>query len=66
MNKKNEYDNKYIKEHYKTFAYRAKLDTAEEIKKYCDDFNISVNSFINMCCKYCMNNVHIDNLKHYK
>ena len=63
---KQKYDKEYNKTHYKKVTIRLKFDESEEIEKYCTDFNISVNSFVKMCCKYAINELTIDELKRYK
>ena len=63
---KNKYDSKYNKEHYKEIKIRLKFDEYDNIKNYCNDMNLPCATYIKMCCKYCIDNVHIDELKRYK
>ncbi len=62
----NEYNNKYKGDNYARVTCEAKKADIAVIKQYCKDFNISVSQFIQLCCKYCIDNVHIDELKRYK
>ncbi len=61
-----EYNNQYNKEHYTRPSILFKKDEFVNIKNYCKDFGISVSRFVQLCCKYCIDNVHIDELKRYK
>ena len=63
---KNKYDSKYNKEHYKEIKIRLKFDEYDKIKNYCDDMNLLCATYTKMCLKYCIDNVHIDELKRYK
>lgn len=61
-----EYNNKYKKENYSRIVCEARKDIIIKIKNYCNDFELSVSQFVQMCCAYCIDNVHIDELKLYK
>ena len=61
-----EYNKEYNKKHYKKVTNEWKFDEYDKIKNYCDDMNIPCATYIKMCCKYCIDNVHIDELKRYK
>lgn len=63
---KSKYDNEYIKENYKRTAILLKKDEYDNIKSYCDDMNLPLGTLTKMCLKYCVDNVHIDELKRYK
>ena len=63
---KNKYDSKYNKEHYKEIKIRLKFDEYDKIKNYCEDMNLLSATYTKMCLKYCIDNVHIDELKKYK
>lgn len=63
---KNKYDSEYKKTHYKDVKIRLKFNEYDKIKNYCDDFNVSMYNLAKMCLKYCIDNVHIDELKRYK
>ena len=38
-------------------------EDAEDVKQYCKDMQISVSSYIQLCCKYCIDNVPLHELK---
>ena len=38
-------------------------EKAEAVKSYCKDMNISVSSYIQLCCKYCIDNIPLQELK---
>lgn len=61
-----EYDKQYKKAHYKKPSILFKTEDYETLKKYCDNFDLSFSEFVKMCCKYCIDNVHIEELKRYK
>lgn len=63
---KNKYDSEYKKENYTKPSIYFQKDEFINIKNYCKDFDISVSQFVQLCCKYCIDNVHIDELKRYK
>ena len=67
MTNSNKYINNYKKEHYTVLRSEFKKDDAEAVKSYCKDMNISVSSYIQLCCKYCIDNIPLqerkDNLK---
>lgn len=55
--KKNEYDTKYKKEHYKRIGILCKPADAELIADYCMDNGInSKSAYIVNCVKYCIEN----------
>ena len=63
MANNNKYINDYKKEHYTVLRSEFKKDDAQNVKQYCKDMNISVNSYIQICCKYCINNIPLQELK---
>lgn len=63
MTSNNKYINNYKKEHYTVLRSEFKKADAENIKSYCKDMQISVSSYIQMCCKYCIDNIPIQELK---
>lgn len=63
---KNKYNIEYIKEKYKKPSIYFKINDYENINSYCKDFNLPFGEYVKMCVNYCVENVHIDELKHYK
>lgn len=63
MTNSSKYINNYKKEHYTVLRSEFKKDDAEAVKSYCKDMNISVSSYIQMCCKYCIDNIPLQELK---
>ena len=63
MASNNKYINNYKKEHYTVLRSEFKKDDAEAVKSYCKDMNISVSSYIQICCKYCIDNIPLQELK---
>ena len=57
------YINNYKKEHYTVLRSEFQKDDAEAVKSYCKDMNISVSSYIQLCCKYCIDNIPLQELK---
>ena len=64
-NSKYKYDKEYAKAHYTTLRADFKKEDAQNVKQYCKDMNISVNSYIQMCCKYCIDNIPLQELKDF-
>lgn len=62
-NNKYKYDKEYVKTHYTTLRADFKKDAAQNVKQYCKDMQISVSSYIQMCCKYCIDNIPLQELK---
>lgn len=55
--KRNEYDRKYKKEHYKRIEILCKPADADLITDYCKDSGInSKSAYIVNCVKYCIDN----------
>lgn len=54
--KKNEYDTKYKKEHYKRIVADVKPNDYNLITNFCNDNGISKTAYIVACCKYCIDN----------
>ena len=65
MTSSNKYINNYKKEHYTVLRSEFQKDDAQNVKQYCKDMNISVSSYIQMCCKYCINNIPLQELKDF-
>lgn len=63
---KNKYDSEYQKTHYKRSTILFKINDYENINSYCKDFNLPFGEYVKMCVNYCVENVHIDELKQYK
>ena len=63
MANNNKYINDYKKEHYTVLRAEFKKSDAENVKQYCKDINISVNNYIQLCCKYCIDNIPLQELK---
>lgn len=57
---------KYNKENYSRLICDGKKEIILDIKEYCKSIDISVSQFVQLSCLYCMDNVHIDELKQYK
>ena len=62
-NSKYKYDKEYAKQYYTTLRADFKKDDAENVKQYCKDMQISVSSYIQLCCKYCIDNITLQELK---
>lgn len=65
MANNSKYINDYKKEHYTVLRSEFKKNDAEAVKSYCKDMQISVSSYIQMCCKYCIDNITLQELKDY-
>ena len=63
MRSSNKYINNYKKEHYTVLRSEFKKEDAQNVKQYCKDMNISVSSYIQICCKYCIDNILLKELK---
>ena len=63
MANNNKYINDYKKEHYTVLRAEFKKEDAENVKQYCKDMQISISSYIQMCCKYCIDNIPLQELK---
>lgn len=63
---KTKYDNEYNKTHYKKPSIYFKIEDYNNIAMYCKDFNLPFGEYVKMCVNYCVENVHIDELKQYK
>lgn len=63
---KQEYDKQYIKNNYDKIVCNTRKEIILDIKEYCKSIDISVSQFVQLSCLYCMDNVHIDELKQYK
>ena len=59
------YINDYTKQHYTTLRADFKKEDAQNVKQYCKDMNISVSSYIQICCKYCIDNIPLQELKDF-
>lgn len=62
-NNKYKYDKEYVKAHYTTLRADFKKEDAQNVKQYCKDMKISVSSYIQLCCKYCIDNIPMQELK---
>lgn len=60
------YNKQYKKDNYKRAVTYYKIEDYNNIAMYCKDFNLSFGEYVKMCVNYCVENVHIDELKHYK
>lgn len=65
MANNNKYINDYKKEHYTVLRSELKKEDAQNVKQYCKDMEISVSSYIQLCCKYCIDNITLQELKDY-
>ena len=65
MTSSNKYINNYKKEHYTVLRSEFKKEDAQNVKAYCKDMQISVSSYIQICCKYCINNIPLQELKDF-
>ena len=63
MPNNNKYINDYKKEHYIVLRSEFKKEDAQNVKSYCKDMGISVSSYIQLCCKYCIDNIPLQELK---
>lgn len=63
MTSNQKYKQEYAKQHYTTLRADFKKDDAEAVKSYCKDMQISVSSYIQICCKYCIDNISLQELK---
>ena len=63
MTSSNKYINNYKKEHYTVLRSEFQKDDAQNVKQYCKDMNISVSKYIQICCKYCIDNIPLKELK---
>ena len=63
MDKITKYKQEYAKQHYTTLRADFKKEDAQNVKQYCKNMNISVSSYIQMCCKYCIDNIPLQELK---
>ena len=63
MTNNSKYKQEYNKTHYTNIQINFKKDDAQNVKQYCKDMNISVSSYIQMCCKYCIDNIPLQELK---
>lgn len=63
MTNNSKYKQKYNKAHYTNIQINFKKDDAENLKAYCKDMKISVSGYIQMCCKYCIDNIPLQELK---
>lgn len=61
-----EYNKEYTKKNYKKPSIYFSIEDYNNIALYCKDFNLPFSEYVKMCCKYCLDNVHIDELKQYK
>lgn len=61
-----EYNKEYNKTHYKKPSILFKIEDYNNIAMYCKDFNLPFGEYVKMCVNYCLENVHIDELKRYK
>ena len=65
MENNSKYINNYKKEHYTLLKSEFKKEDAENVKAYCKDMQISVSSYIQICCKYCIDNIPLQELKDF-
>lgn len=63
MTNNSKYKQAYNKAHYTNIQINFKKDNAQNVKQYCKDMQISVSSYIQMCCKYCIDNIPLQELK---
>lgn len=65
MTNNSKYKQAYNKAHYTNIQTNFKKEDAENLKAYCKDIQISVSSYIQMCCKYCIDNIPLQELKDF-
>lgn len=63
MTNNSNYKQAYNKAHYTNIQTNFKKEDAENVKAYCKDMQISVSSYIQLCCKYCIDNIPLQELK---
>lgn len=63
MTNNSKYKQAYNKAHYTNIQTNFKKEDAENVKQYCKDMQISVSSYIQLCCKYCIDNIPLQELK---
>lgn len=65
MTNNSKYKQAYNKAHYTNIQTNLKKEDAEAVKSYCKDMQISVSSYIQLCCKYCIDNIPLQELKDF-
>lgn len=63
MTNNSKYKQEYNKAHYTNIQTNFKKEDAQAVKSYCKDMQISVSSYIQLCCKYCIVNISWQELK---